>query len=142
MANIQINILGKVGLLYYLRNNTDISDIRDIKKWTIISKRGVVSVSYYLKSGKCGCTFISLKGLKRSEIERMVERSREVTQEKLVEYGTDLSHGKCNCESHERGFYVVNGVHICKHLIAEARQKTLIREIGQLADYIKNLGGK
>ena len=118
MAKIQINILGKVGLLYYLHNNTNISDIRDIKKWTIIAKRGVVSVSYYLKSGKCGCTFISLKGLKRSEIERMVERSREVTDEKLDEYQTNVEHGKCDCESHQRGHYLVNGVPICKHLIA------------------------
>ncbi|NEP03592.1 MAG: hypothetical protein F6K34_01440 [Okeania sp. SIO4D6] len=136
--NIKIRILGKVGILNHLNKTTDFAhNISDILKWTIIEKRNVVSVTYLLKNGKKGSTFISLKGLKRSEIERMVERSREVTEEKLAEYETNLEHGTCNCEAHQQGFYEINGVHMCKHLLAQARLNTSIREIGKLADYIK-----
>lgn len=140
--NISLGIIGKVGLKSYLEDVVGIENIVDIKKWTITSK-GTISVSYYLRNGKKGCTFISIAKFKGNEIKRMVERVKEVTNEKLSEYNTELNFGKASCEccAYKYQYYKVNNVVICKHLVKKAKTDTLIREIGTLSKYIKGIKG-
>lgn len=134
--DIKLGIIGKIGLLNYLQTEKNY-DIIEIRKFTVIEKRKVISVSFTYANGNRGSTFVGLKKFQVAELKRMVGRSKEVTNEDLIKYHTDVHNGTCRCASHQHNHYQVNGVTICKHMVAYAKKCTLINNLKDLSEYIK-----